>query len=167
MNVYDLSPASVGEFDLVFCGSVLLHLMDPARALMRIQSVTRQAAVIATVLHPLATSEPLARFMGEPNGFTWWYPNRAAFEAWVRSAGFKGWEWYSEFRMDYSDGSPGPYHGVIRAWNTPERPPLLDDCDEVPGDLLREEVPLAPAAAPAPEQPSPPPRRGLRRWLRR
>ena len=142
INIYDLTPESVGLFDLVFCGSVLLHLTDPARALMRIRSVTRQAAVIATVIYPLPTPEPLARFMGEPGGFTWWYPNRAAFEAMVRSAGFAGWEWFSEFRLDYADGQPGPYHGVIRAWNTPQRPALLENTDLRPAHLIQEQVSL-------------------------
>jgi hypothetical protein len=27
--------------------------------------------------------------------------------------------------VDDADGTPGPYHGVIRAWNTPERPAML------------------------------------------
>ena len=143
INVYDINPDSVGLFDLVFCGSVLLHLTDPARALMRIRSVTRQAAVIATVVYPLPTPEPLARFMGEPGGFTWWYPNRAAFEAMVRSAGFAGWEWFSEFRLDYADGQPGPYHGVIRAWNTPQRPALLDNADQPPAHLIKEKASLS------------------------
>jgi tRNA (mo5U34)-methyltransferase len=170
INVYDISPQTLGLFDLVFCGSVLLHLTDPARALMRIQSVTRQVAVIATVLYPLATPEPLARFMGEPNGFTWWYPNRAGFEALVRSAGFGGWEWFSEFRLDYADGQPGPYHGVIRAWNTPQRPSLLDQADEPPGWLIREEVSLPPAAVAPPQAPpveAEPQRRRLWGFLRR
>jgi len=147
INIYDINPDTVGRFDLVFCGSVLLHLTDPARALMRIQSVTQQVAVIATVVYPLATPEPLARYMGEPGGFTWWYPNRAAFEAMVRSAGFAGWEWFSEFRLDYADGQPGPYHGVIRAWNTPQRPALLDDSDQPPTNLVKEKVTLSAGGA--------------------
>jgi hypothetical protein len=47
----------------------------------------------------------------------------------VASAGFSGWEWFSEFQLDYRDGRPGPYHGVIRAWTTPERPPILASTD--------------------------------------
>jgi len=50
INIYDISPDTTGMFDLVFCGSVLLHLSDPVRALWRIQSVTREAAIIATVI---------------------------------------------------------------------------------------------------------------------
>ena len=123
-SIYDLSPAATGTFDLVFCGSVLIHVSDPATALRRLQSVTREAAIIATVVYP-ANPDPVALFTGHLSGDTWWVPTRAAFEAMVKSAGFTGWEWYSEFAMDYADGTPGPYHGVIRAWNTPDRPALL------------------------------------------
>ena len=125
-NIYDIKPDTIGTFDLVFCGSVLIHVSDPATALRRLQSVTREAAIIATVVHPLDSPDPIALFSGHLRGDTWWAPNRAGFEAMVQSAGFAGWEWYSEFALDYADGSPGPYHGVIRAWNTPQRPVMLD-----------------------------------------
>jgi tRNA (mo5U34)-methyltransferase len=41
INVYDLSPERVGEFDVVVCGALLLHLRDPFRALAAIRSVCR------------------------------------------------------------------------------------------------------------------------------
>jgi hypothetical protein len=129
INIYDISPQTTGRFDLVFCGSVLLHLSDPVRALWRIQSVTREAAIIATVIQPVPGPEPLALFIGQRAGDGWWLPNRCAFEAMIQCAGFKGWEWFSEFRMDYRDGRAGAYHAVIRAWNTPEKPALLSDTD--------------------------------------
>ena len=130
INIYDIGPQTTGSFDLVFCGSVLLHLTDPIRALWHIQSVTKEVAIIATAIHPLKSSEPLALLIGQDRGDVWWLPNRAAFEAMVKSAGFKGWEWFSEFRLDYRNGQPGPYHAVIRAWNTSEKPRLLDSTDQ-------------------------------------
>ena len=66
----------------------------------------------------------------------------------VRSAGFAGWEWFSEFRLDYADGQPGPYHGVIRAWNTPQCPALLDDADQPPANLIKEKVSLSAGVGP-------------------
>jgi tRNA (mo5U34)-methyltransferase len=47
-SVYDLAPDTVGTFDVVFCGSLLLHLFDPLKALINIRSVTRELAVIET-----------------------------------------------------------------------------------------------------------------------
>lgn len=49
-SVYDLSPETVGTFDVVFCGDVLLHLFNPLQALVNIRSVTRQLAVIQTTV---------------------------------------------------------------------------------------------------------------------
>ncbi len=130
INIYDINPESMGRFDLVFCGSVLVHLTDPAKALWRIQSVTKEAAIIATPVYLLRRSEPLALFVGHERGDGWWLPNRPALEAMLRSAGFKGWEWFSDFRLDFSNGEPGPYHGVVRAWNTAEKPEMLQHTDE-------------------------------------
>jgi tRNA (mo5U34)-methyltransferase len=131
INIYDIGPETLGgSFDLVFCGSVLIHLTDPIRALWRIQSVTKEVAIIATPIYPLKSSEPLATFIGQHRGDGWWLPNRQALEAMIESAGFKGWELFSEFRLDYRNGQPGPYHAVIRAWNTSERPELLANTDQ-------------------------------------
>src|SRR5881398_852835 len=41
ISVYDLSPEAVGAFDVVVCGSLLLHLKDPVRALEAVRSVCR------------------------------------------------------------------------------------------------------------------------------
>lgn len=49
-SVYDLSPYTVGTFDVVFCGSLLLHLQNPMLALHNIRSVTREMAVIETAV---------------------------------------------------------------------------------------------------------------------
>ncbi len=138
LSIYDVSPETVGMHDLVFCGSLLIHLTDPARALWQLQRVTRETAIIATVIQPDSSPEPVALFVGHHRGDGWWFPTRSCFEAMVQSAGFAGWEWFSEFRLDYRDGQPGPYHGVIRAWNTPERPALPE-----PKQARSQQSPLA------------------------
>ena len=120
MTVYDLAPDTVGTYDLVFCGSLLLHLTDPVRALWRLRGVTREQAIIATAIHLEGSDEPLALFAGHQRGDVWWLPNPPCLEAMVQSAGFAGWEWVSQFRLDYRDGRPGSLHGVIRAWNGQE-----------------------------------------------
>lgn len=122
ISAYEMTPESLGTFDFVFCGSLLLHLTDPVRALWMIRNVTRGLAIIATVIDPRPSSEPAALFYGNRRGDVWWIPNRAGLEAMVQSAGFAGWEWFSEFRLDYRDGRMGHPHGVIRAWNTSDRP---------------------------------------------
>jgi tRNA (mo5U34)-methyltransferase len=61
-NVYDLSPATAGVFDLVFCSDVLLHLRDPLRALVNLRSVTGTMAIVGT----LAERELEERFPDRP-----------------------------------------------------------------------------------------------------
>ena len=132
MSIYDLSPETVGRFDLVFCGSLLLHLSDPARALWQLQSVTRGQAIIATVIDPSPDPEPRALFVGHGRGDVWWYPNRACLEALVEAAGFAGWQWVSTFRLDYADGRAGQPHGVIRAWNGTPPPEAVAEAQTSP-----------------------------------
>jgi tRNA (mo5U34)-methyltransferase len=117
INIYDLSPETVGTFDLVFCGSVLLHLTDPVRALWRLRSVTREGgtALLASAIYEDVSPGPRAVFVGHEKAFTWWLPNRSCFEMMVRSAGFGAVEWISQFQLDFADGKPGHLHGVIRA----------------------------------------------------
>src|SRR5258708_7831945 len=40
-NVYDLPESGLGEFDVVVCGSLLMHLRDPVRALKAIRAVCK------------------------------------------------------------------------------------------------------------------------------
>lgn len=118
INIYEISPETVGTFDLSFCGSVLLHLTDPLKALWNIASVTREKAIIATVIEPREPARPTATLVGHERGDVWWIPTRACFELMAVTAGFVGIEWVSEFNLDYRDGSPGPYHGVLHAYKT-------------------------------------------------
>jgi len=120
INIYDISPETVGEFDIAFCGTVLLHLTDPIKALWNIASVTKEKAIIATFITPDYSDLSLATMIGYTRGDSWWIPTRACLELMAVCAGFIGIEWVSEFRLDYRDGSPGPYHGVLHAYKTTE-----------------------------------------------
>src|SRR5678815_3785837 len=101
-SVYDLSPTTVGMFDVVFCGDVLLHLFNPLLALVRIRSVTRDLAVIQTTvdegiekLHP---NLPLLKFgqrsfervLGEQ--CTYWIFSTGALREMMEYAGFRSTE---------------------------------------------------------------------------
>ncbi|MBI2058275.1 MAG: methyltransferase domain-containing protein [Nitrospirae bacterium] len=48
MDVFDISPASVGEFDITLCLGLIYHLDNPVGALRNIRSVTRKVCVIET-----------------------------------------------------------------------------------------------------------------------
>ena len=92
LNAYDLSPELVGEFDVVVCGSLLLHLRDPLRALAAIRSVCRdvfmsaeQVDLLLTRLHPRM---PIARVDGTSGRGQWWIANAAGHRRLLEAAGF-------------------------------------------------------------------------------
>lgn len=49
LSVYDLSPETIGGlYDIVYCGSTLLHLRDPVKALTNMRSVCKDMLVVET-----------------------------------------------------------------------------------------------------------------------
>lgn len=87
ISVYDLSPERVGEFDVVVCGSLMLHLRDPLRALAAIRSVCREELLSAETIEP-GGGPPSARLDGVSDLCQWWIPNRAGHRRMVEAAGF-------------------------------------------------------------------------------
>ncbi len=91
LNVYDLSPERLGEFDVVVCGTLMLHLRDPVRALEAIRSVCRgqfmSCEQIRLGLSLRQRRRPLAEFEMGVNT-QWWVPNAAGHRAMVQAAGF-------------------------------------------------------------------------------
>jgi tRNA (mo5U34)-methyltransferase len=92
VSVYDLSPDSVGEFDVVVCGSLLLHLKDPVRALEAIRSVCTGSLLSAEQIDPLLTllsPRRPATWFRAGHQTQWHIPNAAGLRALVESAGFR------------------------------------------------------------------------------
>ena len=90
-SVYDLDPGADGRFDVVFLGSLLLHLRDPVAALDRVRRVCDGQAVIADTVEAIPSllrpRTPTARLEGAERPW-WWLPNRAGLHQMVPSAGF-------------------------------------------------------------------------------
>jgi tRNA (mo5U34)-methyltransferase len=67
-SVYELDPATDGAFDVVFLGSLLLHLRDPVGALDRVRAVCRGQAVVADTVDAIPSllrpRTPTARLEG-------------------------------------------------------------------------------------------------------
>lgn len=93
LNVYDLDPATVGEFDVVILGSLLLHLRDPVRALEAVRSVTAgqllSADQIELDLTLLDATRPLFTLNGSGADCQWFNFNAAGHERLVFAAGFE------------------------------------------------------------------------------
>lgn len=131
-SIYEVSPQTTGVFDVVFCGSLLIHLTDPLRALYALRSVTRDYALIATPIDPetdlasrglvrrllrnVSPTQPRAYFHGLVNGQAFWAPNMLCLERWALAAGFKRVERVSTFRLASLDGQFDIPHGTIRAF---------------------------------------------------
>ena len=94
MDILELSPEAVGEFDVVLCGGVLYHMKHPLLALEKVASVTAKGglAIIETVCGWLYCRQPVIPFYpgAELNrdSTNWCAPNPAATVALLKVAGF-------------------------------------------------------------------------------
>jgi tRNA (mo5U34)-methyltransferase len=118
-SVYDLSPEVAGKFDVVFCGSLLLHLMNPIRAMINIRSVVEEVAIIESLAEPGldAIEEPLLRFghsnsESEPGeaGIYWRFGRRAMQEL-LTYTGFERSELMPPFLMPPHNFEAVAIHG--------------------------------------------------------
>ena len=100
LSVYDATPERLGHFDLVFCGSVLIHLRDQLLALERIASVTRGTFITAEEYDRAASLFPwaAARFRADdPAAVVFWRPSKRAWRRMLWSAGFDRVEQHGTF----------------------------------------------------------------------
>lgn len=92
LSVYELGPDAVGTFDVVVCGSLLLHLKNPIGALEAIRSVCTEAFLSAEQIDPILAiahrRAPAARQRGGEKG-QWWIPNPRGHAEMVAAAGFE------------------------------------------------------------------------------
>jgi tRNA (mo5U34)-methyltransferase len=112
LSVYDATPERLGSFDLVFCGSVLIHLRDQLLALERIASVCRGRFVSAEEYDRLTSLLPLAlnRWRGDdPSAVVFWRPNLRAWRRMLWSAGFARVERCGRFTLRATDGVRVPH----------------------------------------------------------
>ena len=92
LSVYDLDPDDLGMFDLVYLGSLLIHLRDPIRALERLREVCRGTMIVMDgidlELSVLLPRRSVAHFdaRGRP---WWWYPNQAGLARMIEAGGFR------------------------------------------------------------------------------
>jgi tRNA (mo5U34)-methyltransferase len=119
-SVYDLEP-DFGSFDLVFCGSLLLHLSDPFRAVQAIRSVCRGQVILATTVmsDPSCEDRPYVEFLGDRGDdgdreyWTYWAPNVTALLRWLEAADFKQATLVSRFDLSTEE------HPTRRSYQSP------------------------------------------------
>jgi SAM-dependent methyltransferase len=89
--IHELSPDSIGTFDLVVVGYVLQMVADPLGALAAVRSVcTGSTIVLETVSLPLcALPSPIARLNARRDGHEWFVFNRAGLVRAMKLGGFE------------------------------------------------------------------------------
>jgi tRNA (mo5U34)-methyltransferase len=118
LSIYEATPERLGTFDLVFCGSVLIHLRDPMLALMRMAELCAGRLVLCEEYSRRLAWLPrlaAAEFRGHTPWMTWWRPNPRAWVEMVQCAGFSEAAQRGRFAMRFRDGRGGVPHVVIHA----------------------------------------------------
>lgn len=120
MNVYDLSKAVVGEFDITFCFGLMYHLDKPILALERLYDVTRKFAVVDTRLATwagpmldLTPDQPHDQNFGNGLGF---YASKSAMYLMLQHVGFREVHWVqnssTDPHQDYGTGNLGTFIAI-------------------------------------------------------
>jgi tRNA (mo5U34)-methyltransferase len=122
MSIYDADPERLdGSFDLVFCGSVLIHLRDPALALERMAGLCRGQLILAEEYSRRLERIPrhrLAEFKAGAHQ-TWWRPTTRTWMSMVQVAGFEEVRHHARFNLRFrTERRRGVPHTVIHARGT-------------------------------------------------
>ena len=124
IQVLDLSPETVGTFDLVLFLGVLYHMKHPLLALERVASVTAGQLIMQTQVDMLAVNRPALAFYpgnelgGDPTN--WFAPNPPALKAMLETVGFRKVEILSKSFPDTvaldTLNTVQPNHVTLHAW---------------------------------------------------
>ncbi len=117
LSVYHASPEELGTFDLVFCGSVLLHLRDQLLALERIAGLCRGLFISAEEYDVLSglVPFPVARYRADrPSAVVFWLPSARTWRRMLWTAGFDGVEEHGRFKLHSRRGF-SVRHAVLHA----------------------------------------------------
>jgi tRNA (mo5U34)-methyltransferase len=107
-TIYDLSLAKLGVpggFDLVFVGDVLVHTLDPFRALAALVPLCKGTLVLAQVMAELPGEVPAMMYVGgadpEEDEISWWLPTKECFLQLLKKFGF------------HTVFDAGRHHGIV------------------------------------------------------
>ena len=119
-SIYDAHPEELGTFDLVFCGSVLIHLRDQLLALERMAALTKPGGrlISAEAYDPLLSLIPFpaARYRADrERSVVFWMPSLWTWRKLIWSAGYDRVETVGRFRMKAREGWSVP-HVVTHGW---------------------------------------------------
>jgi tRNA (mo5U34)-methyltransferase len=111
-NIYTATPEELGTFDLVFCGSVMIHLRDQYLALNRIADLC-SGLFISAEEYDRPTSlipRPMSRYLADRDkDVVFWLPNLRCWESMLRSSGFDRVERRAKFKLTARAGWKVPH----------------------------------------------------------
>ena len=118
LSVYEATPERLGTFDLVFCGSVLIHLRDPMLALERMAGLCHGRLILAEERSRRLAVFPFAKgaeFTGSSPWSTWWRPTARTWLDMVHTAGFEDVRPQTNFNLRFRGRRKGVAHTVVHA----------------------------------------------------
>lgn len=120
-SVYDVSTEQLGTFDLVFVGSLLLHLRDPVLALERLRAVCHDRLQVVDCVDPMLDRFGRwfsgARFQAGDGRMEWWVPNRRCLGQMVEAAGYVDVSVGRRFTIPFRATRGGVAHASVTARN--------------------------------------------------
>lgn len=120
-SIYHALPEDLGTFDLVFCGSVLIHLRDQLLALERIANLTAGTFVSVEAYDPWLNLMPfpMARYRADRDqAVVFWEPSVRTWTRMIDFGGFDDVQRLHRFRLKARDGWT-VHHVVHRAVRNP------------------------------------------------
>jgi tRNA (mo5U34)-methyltransferase len=120
LSIYHATPEELGQFDFVFCGSVLIHLRDQLLALERIAGLCRDKFVSAEEYDPLAgfVPFPASRYLADrDSAVVYWLPSIRTWRRMLWTAGFDRVEQRTKFKARARAGW-SVRHVVHHAWKS-------------------------------------------------
>ena len=107
LSVYEATPERLGTFDLVFCGSVLIHLRDQLLALERMADLCAGAFICAEEYDRASSLLPfaVARYRADRDkDVVFWQPSVRTWKRMIRTAGFDQVTERARFKMRARSG---------------------------------------------------------------
>ncbi|MBB4003063.1 DUF1698 domain-containing protein [Aurantimonas endophytica] len=111
IDLPDMTPDTVGRFDVVLFAGVFYHLRHPFLVLENIARLSKEWLIIEThmdaanVPQPAMIFYPTTELANDPTN--WWGPNRACVEAMLRDVGFP--------HVEFTPNPQHPNRGIFRA----------------------------------------------------
>jgi tRNA (mo5U34)-methyltransferase len=111
-SIYHAKPEDLGTFDLVLCGSVLIHLRDQLLALERIAGLCSGTFISAEEHDRLADLIPfsVSRYHADRDSdMVFWLPSVRTWKRMLHTAGFDRVEERGRFKLEASTGFSVPH----------------------------------------------------------